>query len=466
MGTQEGHQPDVVTLVTLQGFGSGDTDLGQPRESANAQAASTLLCLTQVDPSPIHVVSKDAHVECRGGFADVSHGPTGHRAGRFGSGMIGRMADVFLSYTSRDSRAAALLAAQLRAAGISVFWDRDIRIGQSIEDVTSAAIAQAKAYILLHPGRSGSSDFIHRETQAAIARSASDGLPVLPVLLPGREPDGDVGRFRYVRVASDEDFGPVVEITRKTLDMAGHSSPSDAGLRLSFLSSLLYTDLSHAPQAAAVVLDEIAQTVGGSSEEATRQLDILREAAKWGEAHLGPRHPSVTSLKYRLTEALLRAGLYDESLALSEQALSMSDETGDQVQASLNLANALLESGRLDDAHRRYEDSLNLARRTGSESAAAIALVALGTVAQMQGDLSSALSFFTEAVRATSRLALPSARASALIGMCELTQGSDDTEQRRRYVAEALWLARTTLAGDDALAQRAAALTRAEEDEQ
>lgn len=372
------------------------------------------------------------------------------------------VADVFLSYSQSDARAAGRLAEQLRRAGVTVFWDLDMAVGSSIERSISRAIAQAKIFVLLHPGHVSPSSFLERETQAALMRSASAGLPVLPVMLPGREPVGEVGAYRYVRVRSEADFGPVIKVVLDLLrDARPKKSRSVVAQRLSFLSALLHTDLAQAPQAAAVVLDEIAQTVGGGSQYVVRQLDLLRDATTWAEMHLGPEHPSAVSLRFRLLQALLRSNLNDESLAMSLSSLDAHTAPIDRLEASLNLGHALLANGHHDEAEQLYEQALELARDTDSLSAEATSLVALGTMARMRGDLARAGSLYARAVALTSGSSQPTARVEALIGLCEVTAESGESENLIRYAKEALWLSETI--GDDALARRAAALVGMEE---
>lgn len=376
--------------------------------------------------------------------------------------MIVPMSDVFLSYAFRDSMVAARLAEQLRLAGVSVFGLETIRAGDAISEELSAAIAQARAFVLLVP-ESGTSEWVQKEIQAALARSASDGLPVLPVLLPGRKPAGDVLRFRYVQVDAEHDFKDVVDVVGRILRSAEHALPSPAGLRLSFLSSLLDTDLTSAPHAAALVLEEISQTVGGGAEEFERQLAVLRQATVWGERHLGPSHPSVAPLRHRLADVLGKSGRHQESIELRRRSLQVSASSEVRVELGLGLANQLLAAGLVDEAAQHYQQSLELASTYGSDSPAAASLVGLGMVARLHGDLNTARSFLEQAVNLTTRLTEPSARTSALVGLCEVLNELGDTEESRKYGEEALWLSRTTLAGDETLALRAAALASMED---
>lgn len=372
------------------------------------------------------------------------------------------MVDVFLSYTLRDSAVAARLAERLRRAGLSVFAVQNVATGEVVAEAMSMAIAEARSFVLLVP-EGGASQYVQKEIQAAVARSVSDGLPVLPVLLSGREPTEDVIRFRYLRAEAEGNFADVVDLVGDILRSADHASPSADGLRLSFLSSLLDTDLFGSPHAAALVLEEISQTVGGGAEEFERQLAVLRLATEWGEIHLGPSHPSVALLRHRFADVLGRAGQNLESIELRRRIMEESTSPEGRTEAGLGLANQLVAVGQLAEAITYYQQSLDVASQSGSDSVAAASLVGLGTVARVQGDVTSARMYLEQAVGLTTYLAEPSARAAALIGLCELLNEAGDVEESHRYVEEALWLSRTMLASDDALALRAAALATMED---
>ena len=371
--------------------------------------------------------------------------------------MITHMADVFVSHTPNDREVASRLRDQLERGGVSVFWAEDIHGGEDWRQTVSNALVQAKAFVLLYPGEADSSPFLQRETEAAIFRNTTGGLLFLPVILSGREPGDDISGFRYIRVESEHDFSAVVRVVTAALQTAERDAPTAAGLRLSFLSSLLRADLDRSPQATSIVLDEISQTVGSDPEELHRQVELLHEAIEWGQAHLSQDHPSVTSLKYRLASALMQFGLYDQSIHLSLEALAATTSSKDKIEASLNLGNAFVATGRLTEAKIYYEKALKLAQGTGSEPTAGTALVALGTVSQLEGDILHARLRYEEAVRVTARLNQPTVRANALISLCEVL-GETEAERRRSYAEEALWLVRSSLAGDQELTRRAEAL--------
>lgn len=366
-----------------------------------------------------------------------------------------------MSYSHRDLPVAQRLFRQLRDAGIDTFWDRDVPWGEPVRDVLSSAIGAAKVFLLLYPGRHEASDFVSLEMQAAIARSGTGEMQFIPVLLPGRSPVGDIGAFRYVYAESEHEFGPVVKVILNALKKAPRAERSGEDRRLSFLWSLLDSDLGNAPQAAALVLDDIASaslaTAPGSSEQ---QINLLYRAAEWAERSLGVEHRSHLSLRYQLNAALLGAARYDESTQLSLQILSRATTAREKIEVGLQLGYALFQSGRLEAASEQYLAVLALAQRNDSPSALTTCLVALGSVARAGSDLDRAETLYARALEVSAHFVQPSTRVSALIGLGEIAAQRGNTEAERRWADEALWLSQTTLAVDDALALRAAALHR------
>ncbi len=368
------------------------------------------------------------------------------------------MADVFVSYSQSEAALAARLTDALRMAGLDVKSDRQIRLGDDLKSSLAKGISESRALVFLVPEAVGHGQKLELET--AMLRNATGNLLIFPVQIPGRSTlPYDIARFRYINLKSEWDLDPVVEVVAKALRSAVAPTISTAALRASFLSTLLHTDLNRAPLAAALILDEISQTVETDIVEVVQQLDILREAAYWGRRHLGSNHPSVTILMYRLAAALLRSGEYEESEQLSRQVLATTTNPRDRLEANVNLGNVLLAMGREGEAERYYQDVLSVARFT-TDPAAGIALVALGTIALRRGDRDNARAFFEEAVHRSTKLADPNTRVNALLGLCEVLLETGENPkgmQYAEYVEEALWLTRTELKGDVALEQRVAA---------
>lgn len=374
------------------------------------------------------------------------------------------MTDVFLSYSMQDADVAARLSNQLRLAGLSVWRDRDALQGEPLTESLSRGITNSTAFVLLVPREADSSKFLQLEIDTALVRSATGNLLVFPVVLPGRTFTGDVSRFRCIRVESEETFAPVIELVSKAVLTAGMPGPTEARagarLRVSFLSTLLRTDLAQAPLAASLVLDEISQSVTSDINDVAQQLEVLQSAVEWGRTHLGSDHRSVILLMYRLAELLFKYGHYEESVQLNQVALNTTKNPKDKLEASINLGNALLAMGRSGEAEQCYRAALTVARDLTFPSATGTALVALGTLAQRRNDRTEARTLFEEAIRVTTGLNHPSARINALLGLCELWEEIADDATRKQYAEEALWISQTALSGDHALALRAKAAAR------
>jgi hypothetical protein len=111
--------------------------------------------------------------------------------------MPGRPAgyDVFLSYSRADKAAAdAIRDRVVQDAKFSVFIDwRALAAGRPWQPALEAALAQCRAMIVLL-GPKGIGGWQHREIQLGLdrqagAEKAATPFPVIPVLLPGLEPD-------------------------------------------------------------------------------------------------------------------------------------------------------------------------------------------------------------------------------------------------------------------------------------
>jgi hypothetical protein len=93
--------------------------------------------------------------------------------------------DVFLSHNSQDKPLVEAIAAHLKAKGFSVWLDRDeLRPGLPWQEALEEAIRTSRAVAIFVGGnllKSGQ----ELERIAFIDRAAKEGIPVIPVLLPG-----------------------------------------------------------------------------------------------------------------------------------------------------------------------------------------------------------------------------------------------------------------------------------------
>src|SRR5262245_62607998 len=80
------------------------------------------------------------------------------------------MADVFISYASEDRARARALAEALAGYGWSVWWDRNIPLGKSFDEVIEQALAQARCVIVLWSRVSVASEWVRNEASEAKRR--------------------------------------------------------------------------------------------------------------------------------------------------------------------------------------------------------------------------------------------------------------------------------------------------------
>jgi TIR domain len=92
------------------------------------------------------------------------------------------MADVFISYASGDSGAADQLALELKARGLSVFFDKGgLVAGTDFRQEIAQALGSAKAVVVLLSANTKRSSWVQEELSSVIERT--DGPTVIPVLL-------------------------------------------------------------------------------------------------------------------------------------------------------------------------------------------------------------------------------------------------------------------------------------------
>ena len=80
------------------------------------------------------------------------------------------MAEIFISYSSKDVERAQTLADALLARGWSVWWDRKIPLGMSYDQVIEKALAEAKCAIVLWSAVSVASEWVRNEASEAKRR--------------------------------------------------------------------------------------------------------------------------------------------------------------------------------------------------------------------------------------------------------------------------------------------------------
>jgi hypothetical protein len=79
------------------------------------------------------------------------------------------MADVFISYSQRSAEPTRILAEQLKAEGLQVWWDSSLTSGQRFDDVIRAEIEGADAVVVIWTPESVKSKYVRLEAGVAYA---------------------------------------------------------------------------------------------------------------------------------------------------------------------------------------------------------------------------------------------------------------------------------------------------------
>jgi len=77
------------------------------------------------------------------------------------------MPDIFLSYNREDQTTARRFAEAFQAAGFDVWWDTTLRAGEAYDEVTEAALNEARAVVVLWSPRSAASRWVRAEATQA-----------------------------------------------------------------------------------------------------------------------------------------------------------------------------------------------------------------------------------------------------------------------------------------------------------
>ena len=78
------------------------------------------------------------------------------------------MADIFLSYASEDRETARLIAKVLEGQSWTVWWDRNIPVGEAFDEVIEREIGTAKSVVVLWSNHSTRSEWVKNEAASAV----------------------------------------------------------------------------------------------------------------------------------------------------------------------------------------------------------------------------------------------------------------------------------------------------------
>jgi hypothetical protein len=91
------------------------------------------------------------------------------------------MSDIFISYSSEDRERARTLAHALEERGWSVWWDREIPLGRSYDEVIEQALNGARCMLVLWTAASAASEWVRSEASEGKRRGI-----LVPVFLERR----------------------------------------------------------------------------------------------------------------------------------------------------------------------------------------------------------------------------------------------------------------------------------------
>jgi hypothetical protein len=92
--------------------------------------------------------------------------------------MVSSMADIFISYSSEDKTRVKAIAEALEHKGWTVWWDRQIPVGQRFDTVIEQELNKARCVIVIWTQRSVNSEWVKNEASEAAQRNI-----LAPVLL-------------------------------------------------------------------------------------------------------------------------------------------------------------------------------------------------------------------------------------------------------------------------------------------
>ena len=136
------------------------------------------------------------------------------------------MDEVFVSYASKDRECARLLAQALGARGWSVWWDREIPLGKSFDEVIEQALAGAKCVIVLWSAVSVRSEWVRNEASEGKRRGI-----LVPVFIEHVEAPlafrllNGADLSEWSGDAGDGEFARLVERVGELLQQTGQQSP-------------------------------------------------------------------------------------------------------------------------------------------------------------------------------------------------------------------------------------------------
>lgn len=128
------------------------------------------------------------------------------------------MANIFISYRSKDEKKALRLAKDIEAAGHIVWFDKwKIDPGDSIVGKINDGLKQANYFFLCFSSSGIHSEWLGREWMSSLAREIEGtGIKIIPIVLTGGGPPPILADKKYVDLTKNWAAG-ISELLRAVL---------------------------------------------------------------------------------------------------------------------------------------------------------------------------------------------------------------------------------------------------------
>lgn len=344
------------------------------------------------------------------------------------------MADVFISYSSADRARVGRVARALEQEGLSVWWDRALIPGDRYETEIDAALASAKAVIVVWSQASCVSDWVRSESESA--RQAGHLVPVLiePCRVPrpfDRLHTADLRQWKGDR--GNDGFPELSEAVKAIIEgRAARPVPWRRRLTLAAIGTALVTTLGVISAVTGIVDAAIRYTSPNAFAERSAESLSAGDASSL-ETQEGFRRTledlaRSTDLRTQRALATIERGSREEAIA-SLRALA--EEQGVAIEGQMQrTANLWRQVGllRFNENPRAAREALEQARRFAPDDVAV--LTALAALYQREGRIAEADDAY-RAVLAQGALD-PSAegRVRQVIGQAHLERAEADAAER------------------------------------
>ena len=95
------------------------------------------------------------------------------------------MADIFISYSSKDRSAIKRISEFFESQGWTTWWDRQIPVAESFESVLMSELDKSKCVVVVWSQHSINSPWVKREAEQALKDKKLVPVILRPVKIPG-----------------------------------------------------------------------------------------------------------------------------------------------------------------------------------------------------------------------------------------------------------------------------------------